>query len=176
MTTAAYQTRREKRPPMTPEEATRFERYSAVNAAIVASALPCGCEPYRDVFTYNRWLGLGMQVQRGSKAVKLAIMKVVDEIDEDGPTGGTIKVRAGAAVFCRHQVAPVAPRGERENPGKRRVPREGGQRKSGPESHKVALTLSYGSTVIGHDGPTTPAPQADNAAVDSMMAGFEVLS
>lgn len=214
MTTTGYQNgHREKRAPMTPEEATRFGHRSALNAAIVASALPCGCEPYQDVFTFNRWLAQGLAVQKGQHAVKLAVLKEVDEVDDDGPTGRTIRVRAGAAVFCRHQVAPVAPLGERENRGKQRVPREGGQRKSGhaapwpgpyypscakpghlfcgalrcpgerardcnhgpEEAPKLALALSYGSTVIGHDGPAK-TNEPDNAAVDALMAGFEVLA
>ena len=44
---------------MTAAEAVTFERYSPTNAAIVSASLPCGCEPYQDVFTFRRWIAQG---------------------------------------------------------------------------------------------------------------------
>ena len=51
----------------TPETARHFDRYSIANAVTVKQALPCGCEPYVDVFTYRRWKAQGFQVQRGAE-------------------------------------------------------------------------------------------------------------
>src|SRR6266850_1687850 len=48
----------------TPETAREFDRYSIANAVTVKQSLPCGCEPYVDVFTYRRWRAQGFQVQR----------------------------------------------------------------------------------------------------------------
>ncbi len=39
----------------TRETAKQFDRYSIGNAVTLRQALSCGCEPYRDVFTYRRW-------------------------------------------------------------------------------------------------------------------------
>ncbi len=49
----------------TSETAREFDRYSVANAVTLKEALPCGCEPYRDVFTVTaghlgwtgRWIG-----------------------------------------------------------------------------------------------------------------------
>lgn len=89
------------RHPITAEQAMSFNRYSVANASQVQSRLKCGCEPYRDVFTYNRWRALGLQVMRGQKAIKLPII-IEDEED------GEVKKRFWtAAVFCRHQVKTI---------------------------------------------------------------------
>ena len=58
----------------TPESAQSFHRYSPINAATVKMRLACGCEPYKDVFTYNRWLALGYQVQRGERSIKIPVI------------------------------------------------------------------------------------------------------
>jgi hypothetical protein len=52
-------------PTFTPETARQFDRFSVANAVTVKQALPCGCEPYVDVFTCKRWKAQGFQVQRG---------------------------------------------------------------------------------------------------------------
>ncbi len=86
---------------LTAAEAISFNRYSAANASQVQARLSCGCEPYKDVFTYNRWRAQGYQVMRGQKAVKLPI---IIEKEEDGE----VKKRFWtAAVFCRHQVKAI---------------------------------------------------------------------
>ncbi len=56
---------------LTPTQAQSFNRYSATNASTVQSRLSCGCEPYKDVFTYNRWQALGYQVQRGEQSITI---------------------------------------------------------------------------------------------------------
>ena len=86
---------------MSAREAHSFSRYSAANSTKVKAVLKCGCEPYRDVFTYNRWLAQGFQVQRGERAIALpVIVQRVDEEDE----AKTHKAFRTARVFCRHQV------------------------------------------------------------------------
>ncbi|NIV30488.1 MAG: hypothetical protein GWN58_13620, partial [Anaerolineae bacterium] len=51
----------------TPQTARRFEHgESSAHAAILATVAAergCTCEAYVDWFTYNRWQGLGYQVQ-----------------------------------------------------------------------------------------------------------------
>jgi len=90
---------------MTAQQALQFDRYSAVNAAIVAANLPCGCQPYQDVFTYRRWQAQGMQVQKGQKSIKIATYAPVTRKDEE--TGELVVVGKRpwtSRVFCRHQV------------------------------------------------------------------------
>lgn len=89
---------------MTPEQATRFETYSPLNATIVRACLKCGCEPYVDVLTYNRWKALGYQVRKGEKALHLALVKHVDKMDDSGEVLETRRILGSSAVFCRHQV------------------------------------------------------------------------
>jgi len=91
---------------MTPEQATRFNHVSPVNATIVQRTLKCGCKPYEDVFTYNRWKAQGMQVQRGEHSINLALIKVVENECEDGSIERR-KLFAHSHVFCRCQVKPI---------------------------------------------------------------------
>ncbi|MBI3334044.1 hypothetical protein HYZ97_01015 [Candidatus Pacearchaeota archaeon] len=84
--------------------ATTFQHTSTINAACVKAALHCSCEPYKDVFTYNRWKAQGYQVQRGEKAIKLPLVKDV-EVEKEGETT-TKRILGISAVFCRHQVKP----------------------------------------------------------------------
>jgi hypothetical protein len=94
-------------PKLTPEEARSFPRYSVANAGHVESALACGCQAYRDVYTYNRWRALGYQVQRGAKAIKIPVIVEREKADADGTTSRARSFRT-SAVFCRHQVADAA--------------------------------------------------------------------
>jgi len=95
---------------ISPAQATLFSRYSPQNVAIVTDKLSCGCVPYKDVFTYNRWLAQGYQVMRGQHGIHLpVIVRKESEVKQDD---GTIKIearqfRTGAAVFCRHQVKSI---------------------------------------------------------------------
>ena len=92
---------------LTPEAARRFDRFSIANAVTLKERLPCGCEPYVDVFTYRRWKAQGFQVQRGEKAIRLPL--IYRRTERDARTGQEItKERIGrSAVFCRCQVRPV---------------------------------------------------------------------
>ena len=92
---------------MTASEARSFDRYSVGNAASVMTALSCGCQPYQDVFTYNRWRAQGFQVQRGQKAIKLPVIITREVEGQDSEEARYIKLLRTTAVFCRHQVAPI---------------------------------------------------------------------
>ena len=90
------------KPGITAEQAKSFNRYSVANAHQVESRLDCGCQPYRDVYTYIRWQAQGYQVMRGQKAIKLPVIK--EQENEDGE----VKRRFWkAAVFCWHQVKEI---------------------------------------------------------------------
>lgn len=106
-----------KRPEFTAESAVEFDRYSQANAALVRACLPCGCEPYMDVFTYNRWSAQGYQVRRGSKAVKAPLLR---EREVRDPSSGEVlrvaKIRGRSALFCRCQVDPVCQEAHEEAP------------------------------------------------------------
>ena len=93
-------------PTFTPETARQFDRFSVANAVTVKQALPCGCEPYVDVFTYNRWKAQGFQVQRGEKAVKLPLIYSRDDTDPQTGEKQTVRRMGRSAVFCRCQVRP----------------------------------------------------------------------
>ena len=92
---------------MDAQEATRFDTYSANNAAIVETR-PCSCEAYKDIFTYGRWRAQGYQVQKGEKATKITTYIPIKKTDPD--TGEKVTVarrQKTSAVFCRCQVAPI---------------------------------------------------------------------
>lgn len=91
---------------MTPAQARTFNGYSVANAIYVVTSLECGCEPYVDVFTYNRWQAQGFQVQRGEKAIKIVVTQIELDYEETGEVV-TKKVLGRGAVFCRHQVKEV---------------------------------------------------------------------
>ncbi len=93
---------------MTAGEALSFERYSVANAAAVAEALGCGCEPYRNVFTYRRWKAQGYQVQRGEKSIRLPLIYARTEKDPETGEERTTRRRGRSAVFCRCQVQPTS--------------------------------------------------------------------
>lgn len=55
---------------MTAETARTFNGYSVANAVTVTAALRdrgCSCEPYADVFTFNRWRAQGRTVRKGEQ-------------------------------------------------------------------------------------------------------------
>ena len=96
-----------RRPAMTPQQATSFDHYSVANASYVKASLSCGCEPYQDIFTYNRWKALGYQVQRGEKAIKIPVIKSIEVENKETGESELRKLLGSGAVFCRHQVAPI---------------------------------------------------------------------
>ncbi len=92
---------------MTAAEARTFEHVSVANSVAVLQALDCGCQPYRDVFTYRRWKAQGFQVQRGEKAIRLPLIYARTEKDPETGEERTTRRRGRSAVFCRHQVEPI---------------------------------------------------------------------
>ena len=95
---------------MTKEQAKTFSRTSTNNVNILHHTLKCGCQPYQDVFTYNRWKAQGMQVQRGAKAIKLAMIKQIEQDEE------IKKIFTSSNVFCRCQVKSSNIKNWRERP------------------------------------------------------------
>lgn len=89
---------------MTKEQATTFNRFSIINAHTVLEFLPCGCQPYTDVFTFNRWKAQGFIVKKGEHGVKIPVIGT--NIKHDDNTGQDVvkKYVSNSAVFCRCQV------------------------------------------------------------------------
>lgn len=85
-------------------EAKKFESFSEQNYEAVKAELDCECEPYVDVFTFNRWKAQGYSVIKGEKAIR--IKTVVSKEIEDKKTGDKElkKFPKQACVFCRCQV------------------------------------------------------------------------
>lgn len=96
---------------MTAQEAKTFDTYSARNAAEVEEAFPCGCKPYENVFTYNKWQALGMQVQKGEHGKSLSVIREEKDKDDDGNVVVKKKMRY-ARVFCRCQTKKIEKKGE----------------------------------------------------------------
>lgn len=101
---------------MTPEQARTFEGYSVANAVAVKTALAergCACEPYADVFTFNRWRAQGRFVRKGEHGIRLTVYVAArrhDAVeDENGLEVGTAapdRVHSyprTSFVFCRCQ-------------------------------------------------------------------------
>ena len=91
---------------MTASDARQFDGASVQNSMAVLMALECDCQPYVNVFTYNRWKAQGFQVQRGEKSIRLPIIYSRTVEDRDTGEKRTEKRRGLSAVFCRCQVKP----------------------------------------------------------------------
>ncbi len=91
---------------MTPDQARTFQAYSAENATTVVMNLDCGCEPYVDVFTYNRWKAQGFQVQKGMKSIKIPVYGTSTGENEDGEVFIN-RYRTVGRVFCKCQVQKI---------------------------------------------------------------------
>jgi len=89
---------------LTPEQATTFNRFSIYNALTVANSLPCGCKPYQDVFTFNRWKAQGYCVKKGEHGIKIPVIGSNTKHDENTGQDVTKKYTTTLAVFCRCQV------------------------------------------------------------------------
>lgn len=138
----------------TPETARQFDRYSVANAVTVKQALPCGCEPYVDVFTYRRWKAQGFQVQRGECAVRLPLIYTRTETDPQTGEEHTTQRKGRSAVFCRCQVKPVE-RGLREG---RPAPTLGDCRSCGGWGRFAGGRPCRACDGTGSSLATTPAP------------------
>jgi len=97
--------------PMTAGEAKSFRKESINSySQIVEQLIAKGdhvCEPYRDTFTFKRWLAQGFAVQKGEHGIKFQTFVPADgKADENGDREPFLLPRT-LVVFCRHQVAPV---------------------------------------------------------------------
>ena len=89
---------------MTSEQATTFNRFSLINAHRVAECLPCGCIPYQDVFTFNRWKAQGYTVKRGEHGIKIPVIGQSVKTDKNTGEETCRKYTTTSTVFCRCQV------------------------------------------------------------------------
>lgn len=98
---------------MTADEARTFqagERISSivrVTQALAERARPgCACEPYTDVFTFNRWRAQGRTVRRGEHGIVLPVVIEKSYIGKDelgDETERTSRILRRSYVFCRCQ-------------------------------------------------------------------------
>jgi len=75
---------------LTPDDARSFDGYSVANAVAVRQALGergCSCEPYEDVFTFNRWRAQGRIVRRGQHGIALRVYVTATARGEDADGG-----------------------------------------------------------------------------------------
>ncbi len=91
-------------PEMTASDARHFERYSVANAATVMHSRGCGCKPYVDVFTYQRWRAQGFQVQKGEKSIRIPTITRIEKTNKETGEIERFGRRHISFVFCRHQV------------------------------------------------------------------------
>jgi phage terminase large subunit-like protein len=67
---------------MSATQAKTFNHFSEQNTAIVESVLKCGCIPYVDVFTFDRWKAQGFIVRLHEHGIKLPVI-IQDEKTKD---------------------------------------------------------------------------------------------
>jgi len=93
---------------MTAGQAVSFERVSIPNAMLLALQLKCQCQPYKDVFTFNRWKAQGFYVRRGEHGYHLPLVKTIEVVEEggdgDAPAALEKRILGSSVVFCRCQV------------------------------------------------------------------------
>ncbi|HEV8670989.1 MAG TPA: ArdC family protein [Candidatus Limnocylindria bacterium] len=102
---------------LTPEDARSFDGYSIANAIAVKTALAergCACEPYEDVFTFNRWRAQGRIVRRGEHGIRLTVyitaMRAGEDADGVVDEPRAYRMPKTSHVFCRCQTDELAPR------------------------------------------------------------------
>ena len=87
---------------MTKSQATQFDYFSKKNAKRLHKVCK-HCTPYKDWFTFGRWVKQGFHIQRGSKATRIPILIEKGTIDRHGKVA-IEKYPRIASVFCRCQV------------------------------------------------------------------------
>ena len=63
---------------MTAEQAKQFSTYGKYSVATILAKRKCNCDPYKDWFTFKRWLAQGkcaIQVMRDKGIVKGRVIK-----------------------------------------------------------------------------------------------------
>lgn len=101
---------------MTAQEAVSFDRFSIGNASLILGALEesgrCNdvCQPYMDIFTFNRWKAQGYSVMKGEHGFKVPVVRKVEvknrahESNPEAPEKKSISIANGVPLFCRCQV------------------------------------------------------------------------
>ncbi|MGR9527652.1 ArdC-like ssDNA-binding domain-containing protein (plasmid) [Priestia megaterium] len=85
-------------------EAKKFEGFSEINYEILKETLECDCEPYVDIFTFNRWKAQGYSVMKGQKATKISTI-IKKEVEDKKTKKKELKsFPKNTSVFCRCQV------------------------------------------------------------------------
>jgi len=102
---------------MTADDARTFDGYSVANAIAVKAALSdraCTCEPYADVFTFNRWIAQGRAVRKGEHGIRLTVYVAARRHDAVDDAQGVETSAPGprtyprtSFVFCRCQTEEV---------------------------------------------------------------------
>ena len=130
-----------RRPRMTEQEAKSFGRYSQQNAAQVMRERGCACQPYRDVYTFNRWRAQGYGVKKGEKAIRLPTVRHDLKENPDTETYEMIRHFSWGFVFCRHQVQPWSAQARAETQARELAAHES-------QEHRAALV----ETLAAHPG------------------------
>jgi hypothetical protein len=119
--------------PMTAAQARTFEGGESLAAFMAVAELllarkdedesfsECECEPYADVFTFNRWLAQGYAVKKGQVSLHHTAWIPMKSRDVDAPPpkeGGEAESRARLRptfvyLFCRCQVSKAPTTGKR---------------------------------------------------------------
>lgn len=87
---------------MTAETATTFSGYSVANAIAVRAGLAdrgCSCEPYADVFTFNRWRAQGRTVLKGEHGIKIPVIVRGQTTDKETGEEHGFSMRRASAGF-----------------------------------------------------------------------------
>jgi hypothetical protein len=92
---------------MTKDDATSFDSVSMTNMIIVATELKCNCQPYIDVFTYNRWTAQGYHVKKGEHGIHISTFVPIKKQNENGEVKIVGRVPKTSVVFCRCQVEKI---------------------------------------------------------------------
>jgi len=88
---------------MTNTEALTFSSHSAKNAEILSTACP-KCEPYKDWFTFKRWVAQGLHIRRGEHGLRIGVI-VEKSTDRKDPKAEVSQAFRTVPVFCRCQLA-----------------------------------------------------------------------
>lgn len=88
---------------MTSIEAKKFNYYSAKNAEILTAICP-KCQPYKDWFTFKRWLAQGETVAKNQHGSRIYVIIEKEVTNTDGSIE-KVEFKRMIPVFCRHQLA-----------------------------------------------------------------------
>ncbi len=114
MSTTTKKRPREKRARRSAGEARTFDHVSEASFGQICEAIQeragegvypdCDCQPYRDVFTFGRWLDQGMAVRKGERALKISSFVKRDPKPGQDPTEERL-IPKTLCLFCRCQVS-----------------------------------------------------------------------